>query len=284
MNKPAISFLMAACKRPRLAMVALRSLKRQTVQEWELIVSPDDGGDYSLLERSDSRVTVVRSGAVQTGPAHARNRAGAIASGTLVGVLDDDDYLEPAFVAQAVAYFKSDGAKFATAPTQYFLHPLGTVVRHIGKFATMDIDRFGLQFGTMHAIGRREIYPQWKPGFAEDVLHTCKCIDLAGGEIAVLPDASYMLRLHPDSLCAVAHCDDISKSYRDLLARLPYEMSDSGAIQTRTLLRRRIEMNEAFSSHGSDLRYHQFVKTRGHMARAHRVAQTCGVASDPEFS
>ena len=263
MNQPAISFLMAAFKRQGFAMVALESLKRQTTQDWELIVSPDDGGDYRDLAHSDSRVKLVQSGAVQTGPAHARNRALTIASGMLVAVLDDDDCLEPAFVAQAVSYFKSGKAKFATAPTKYFLDPTGSIVRHIGQFSAMDIDRFGLQFGTMHAIGRREIYPQWKPGFAEDVMHTCKCTDLAGGEIAVLPDASYMLRLHPDSLCAVADCEDVSKSYKDLLTRLPYEFSGAGAMQTRMLLLRRIEMNEAFSSQGGDLRYHRFVKARG---------------------
>ncbi|OOG56049.1 glycosyltransferase family A protein [Polaromonas sp. C04] len=260
MNKPAISFLMAACGRPRFAMMALESLKRQTMQDWELIVSPDDGEDYSPLAHSDSRVRVVPSDAVQTGPAHARNRALTIASGALVAVLDDDDCLEPAFAAQAVSYFKSHEASFATAPTQYFRNHSGCVVRHIGQFPAMDIDRFGLQFGTMHAIGRRETYPPWKPGFAEDVMHTSKCIDLAGGKIAVLRDASYMLRLHPDSMCAVADGQYISKSYRDLAASLPYEMSDAGAMQTRELLRRRIRMNEAFSRLGGGFGYHRFVK------------------------
>lgn len=269
--------MMAACKRPRFAMIALDSLKRQTLQDWELIVSPDDGEDYRDLAQSDSRVRVVPCGPVHSGPAHARNRALALASGMLVAVLDDDDCLEPAFVAQAVSHFKSGKAAFAAAPTQYFLGSTGSVVRHIGQFATMGIDRFGLEFGTMHAMGRREIYPQWQPGFAEDVMHTCKCIDLAGGEIAVLSEASYLLRLHPDSLCALAHCEDVSRSYRDLLARLPYPMSDAGAMQTRTLLRRRIEMNEAFSRHGGDLQYHPFVKTRAQ-------ARPLGLTPDLGFS
>ena len=253
---------MAAYKRPQFATAALESLKRQTLQDWELIVSPDDGQDYGPLERSDHRVKVVRSSAVRTGPAHARNRAVMIASGALVAVLDDDDYLEPAFVAQAVEHFKSHKVDFATAPTSYFHDQTGCIVRRIGQHPAMGIGRFGLEFGTMHAMGRREIYPRWMPGFAEDVMHTCKCIDLAGGEIAVLPHASYMLRLHPDSMCAVADGPYISKSYRDLAASLPYEMSDAGAMQTRLLLARRIAMNEAFAHHGSGLGYHQFVKAR----------------------
>lgn len=254
---------MAAYQRPRFAAMALESLKRQSLRDWELIVSPDDGEDYSGLAQSDPRVKVVRSGEVRTGPAHARNRALAMASGLLVAVLDDDDYLEPAFVAQAVCHFKKfTHAKFATASTKYIQDPLGSVVRHIGQFAGMGIDRFGCQFGTMHAVGRREAYPPWKPGFAEDVMHTCKCIDLAGGEIAVLQGASYMLRLHSSSLCAVARCEDVSRSYKDLLAQLPYEMSGAGALQTRALLRRRIEMNEAFSRHGGELQYHPFVQAR----------------------
>jgi len=253
---------MAAFKRPQLAMAALESLQRQTMPDWELVVSPDDGGDYRDLAQADARVRVVRSSAVGSGPAHARNRALAIACGALIAVLDDDDRVDPAFAAQAVCYFKFGPAKFATAPTKYVQSPTGSVVRHIGQFAAMGIDRFGFEFGTMHAIGHREIYPQWKPGFAEDVMHTAKCIDLAGGEIAVLQGASYMLRLHSSSICAVARGEDVSRSYKDLLAQLPYEMSGAGALQTRALLRRRIEMNEAFSRHGGELQYHPFVKTR----------------------
>lgn len=263
MNQPAISFVMAACRRPRFSMMALESLKRQTLQDWELIVSPDDGNDYSDMARSDSRVRVVASDAVQTGPAHARNRALAIASGMLVAVLDDDDCLEPPFVAQAVSHFKSGTAKFTTAPTRYFTGSTDSVVRRIGQFAAMDIDRFGCQFGTMHVIGRRGIYPQWKPGFAEDVMHTCKCIDLAGGEIAVLSDANYLLRLHPSSICAQADGQHISQSYRYLAANLPYAMSGAGATQTRRLLQRRIQMNEAFYHQVGELQYHEFVEARG---------------------
>ena len=48
-------------------MAALESLKRQTMQDWELIVSPDDGDDYGELSRSDPRVKVIQSRAVQTG-------------------------------------------------------------------------------------------------------------------------------------------------------------------------------------------------------------------------
>lgn len=255
---------MAAYQRPRFAAMALESLKRQSVRDWELIVSPDDGEDYSGLAQSDPRVKVVRSGEVRTGPAHARNRALAMASGLLVAVLDDDDYLEPTFAAQAVCHFKFTHAKFATAPTKYIQDPTGSVVRHIGQFAAMGIDRFGCQFGTMHAVGRREAYPPWKPGFAEDVMHTCKCIDLAGGEIAVLPDASYLLRLHQNSLCAQANGQAISRTYWDLAANLPYQMTEVGAVRTRQLLLRRIRMNDWFTDRGGARGYHQFVQEAQH--------------------
>lgn len=251
---------MAAFKRPRLAMAALQSLQRQTMPDWELIVSPDDGSDYRELAQADARVRVVRSSAVGTGPARARNRALALACGALVAVLDDDDCLEPAFAAQAVHHFKSGGAKFATASTKYVQGVTGSLVRHIGQFATMDIDRFGRQFGTMHAIGRRETYPRWTPGFAEDVMHTCRCIDLDGGKVAVLQNACYLLRLHPDSLCAQADGRFISQSYAALAIKLPYQMTDAGAKQTQQLLHRRIRMNDAFTDRGGGAGYHEFVQ------------------------
>ncbi|TAM88511.1 MAG: glycosyltransferase family 2 protein [Candidimonas sp.] len=262
-SMPAISFLMAAFKRSRFAMAALESLKAQTMPDWELIVAPDDGEDYRDLAHADARVKVAHSSAVRTGPAHARNRALEIACGELIAVLDDDDCVEPAFVAQALAYFKSHPTNFVTVPTEYFNHQTGAVVRQIGQFPAMGIDRFGLEFGTMHAIGRRCVYPEWKPGFAEDVMHTCKCIDLAGGEITVLPDANYRLRLHPDSLCATSDGPSISQSYRNLKANLPYDMSNAGARLTRELLQRRIRMNEAFWGQAGDRGYHEFVKRHG---------------------
>lgn len=260
MNEPAISFLMAAFQRPRLAMAALESLQHQTLPDWELVVSPDDGGDYRELAEADARVRIVRTGAVRTGPAHSRNRALAVASGALIAVLDDDDCLENGYAAQAVRYFQSHTTDFATAPTRYFRDRPSSVVRRIGLFPMMDIARFGLEFGTMHAIGRREVFPPWKPGFAEDVMHTAKCIDLAGGEIAVLPDANYLLRLHEDSLCAQADGQAISRAYRDLAANLPYRMTEAGAARTRQLLLRRIRMNDAFTDRGGSRDYHQFVQ------------------------
>ncbi|WHZ11714.1 MAG: hypothetical protein OJF60_002153 [Burkholderiaceae bacterium] len=260
MNKPEISFLMAAFERPGLAVVALESLQRQTMTDWELVVSPDDGRDYRELAQADARVRIVRTGAVGTGPAHARNRALAVASGALIAVLDDDDCLESGYAAQAARYFQSHEADFAITPTRYFRDSPSCVLRQIGQFPTMDIARFGLEFGTMHAIGRREVFPRWKPGFAEDVMHTAKCIDLAGGEIAVLPDASYLLRLHPDSLCAQADGQAISRAYGDLAANLPYRMTETGAARTRQLLLRRIRMNDAFTASGGSRGYHQFVQ------------------------
>src|SRR4051812_48935126 len=88
-----ISVIMAAYKEAALLERGLASLLAQTDPHWEVVISPDDGADYTRLEQRDPRIRVVRTRASDTGPGAARNRALAVASGDYIAVLDDDDTL-----------------------------------------------------------------------------------------------------------------------------------------------------------------------------------------------
>lgn len=93
---------------------ALESACRQTLTDMEIIVADDASSDGSVeivrkLMMHDPRIrlaTADRNG----GPAAARNRALAAASGEWIAVLDNDDLMHPERLASLVEAGKRDGA------------------------------------------------------------------------------------------------------------------------------------------------------------------------------
>lgn len=101
---PRVSVIIPAHNSAAYLPETLRSVESQTYRDWE-IVAVDDGssdGTWSLLESAGPRVRAVRN-AVAAGPAAARNRALAQASGELVTFLDADDLLRPRYLESQIA-------------------------------------------------------------------------------------------------------------------------------------------------------------------------------------
>lgn len=94
-----ISVIIPAYRAERLIQRAVRSVLEQTCPPAEIVIASDDGTDYAALLRegglSDPRIRCVSTGAVGTGPAHARNTALDAARGRIVATLDADDLLAP---------------------------------------------------------------------------------------------------------------------------------------------------------------------------------------------
>lgn len=239
---------------------AINSLLTQDCPDWEMIVSPDDGADYTHLEARDTRIRVVRTSESHTGAGRARNRGLAIARGTWVATLDDDDLLDPSFIGAARAALQTHPV--VTASTRYVDHT-GHVVRAIGEaFDTLTIPVFARQFGSMHAIGRRDQHPQWQTTFAQDILHTCEAIDRAGGSIPVIRGASYQCNLRSGSTVTVRR--DISEQYSGIIERLENgvpAMSEQGRDDTLVLFRRWRRINDLFEARSDEsLGYHEFAQ------------------------
>lgn len=96
---PSVSVVMAAHDSARTIAAAIRSLLRQSLDEWELIIVDDGSRDAtrSVAESfGDARVRVLAQ--ENRGPASARNVGIAHARAALVAILDSDDLLLPAYL------------------------------------------------------------------------------------------------------------------------------------------------------------------------------------------
>ncbi|MEM9711321.1 MAG: glycosyltransferase family 2 protein [Actinomycetota bacterium] len=90
---PLFSVILPTFDRAAYLHHAIGSVQRQTVSDFELIVV-DDGGRHEVTIPDDERIRVVRL-PENRGPAAARNAGLAVARGSYVTFLDDDDLFTP---------------------------------------------------------------------------------------------------------------------------------------------------------------------------------------------
>ncbi|MBU9199977.1 glycosyltransferase family 2 protein [Burkholderia multivorans] len=258
MSQPLLSILTPTFHAYPYLQRAIRSVQAQDCPAWELLICPDDGADYKHLERLDERIRVIPSyDSPGTGAGAARNRGLAVARGECIAVLDDDDELEPNFVRAVLDQFRTED--LFTVPTCY-VDEAGELVRLIGVDSpVLSIEAFARMYGSLHVIGRRSTYIEYPDGFAQDVLHTCAVIDLAGGHLPVLRDTTYICHLRKNSVCAVHQ--DIDAQYKRL-AQCRYSwMSERDAAATRALFERRQVANQWFEIYGAAGHgYHDFIR------------------------
>lgn len=92
---PFISIVMPAYQCESTLVDSVRSVLRQSYENWELVISIDDGEDYPALLAThhlvDDRIRFVETGGKATGSSNARNVGVAAARSTYIAVLDADD-------------------------------------------------------------------------------------------------------------------------------------------------------------------------------------------------
>lgn len=121
---PLISVVVPCFNHGRFLIEALRSLKRQTFQDFEVILV-DDGSDdlhtlhlLALLARLTSVQVIHQSNA---GPGAARNRGICQASGRYICCLDADDFLAATYFEKCAVIFESDlGVRLAQGWIRFF--------------------------------------------------------------------------------------------------------------------------------------------------------------------
>jgi glycosyltransferase involved in cell wall biosynthesis len=118
MNCPLFSIILPTFNRPRHLPRAIRSVLRQGVAEFELIVV-DDASDEPYARRicteiADQRIEVLEADS-NGGVAAARNRGIEVAKGTYVSFLDDDDEYVPNFLQITAAALRSEDYNVAIA-------------------------------------------------------------------------------------------------------------------------------------------------------------------------
>ena len=115
----------------------------------------------------------------------------------------------------------------------------------------------------MHVIGKRSMYKEWQDCFAQDVLHTCAMIDLAGGTIPVVRATRYLNTVREHSTCAQRR--DIDAAYTFVIAQLSRQrLSEQAQQATRTLFLYRRQINQRYeTANPLGLGYHDFVQSIG---------------------
>lgn len=115
---PLITIIMAAHDPGAELLTAVRSIRDQTWQRWELLVVDDAStaaapGIWAQVRALDPRVRVIHK-AVNGGTYRARNTALAQARGELVTFLDSDDWAHPAYLATGAAPLLASAGVLAT--------------------------------------------------------------------------------------------------------------------------------------------------------------------------
>ena len=111
---PVVSVIMANHNGAAYLADAIASVRRQSLNELELIVSDDASTDDSATIvgeaiAGDPRIRLVRS-TRNSGPAAARNKALALARGDWIAVMDSDDLMHPDRLKRLVEAAERDGA------------------------------------------------------------------------------------------------------------------------------------------------------------------------------
>jgi glycosyltransferase involved in cell wall biosynthesis len=113
----AVSVIMASYNCAPFLEAAVRSVREQTFENWELIVSDDASTDdtsrlLSKLEALDPRIRVIRS-PTNRGAASARNVALALAKGRYMAFLDGDDLWKPHKLERQIEFMKINQVAFS---------------------------------------------------------------------------------------------------------------------------------------------------------------------------
>jgi glycosyltransferase involved in cell wall biosynthesis len=110
---PRVSIIVPAYNAEEHLGETLASVEAQTYVDWEVIVADDGSTDRTVdvASRFGDRFTVLRGGPSNEGPAAARNRALAVASGELVALLDADDLWLPGYLDRMVQSFDEGRAR-----------------------------------------------------------------------------------------------------------------------------------------------------------------------------
>lgn len=111
---PSVTVIMANFNGANWIGEAIRSVQRQSVADWELIVVDDASTDASVeivraAAANDPRIVLLTSSS-NAGPSVARNRALACAKGRWITILDSDDLFADRRLESLIERAESDGA------------------------------------------------------------------------------------------------------------------------------------------------------------------------------
>jgi glycosyltransferase involved in cell wall biosynthesis len=213
MADPRVSVLVPVHNAGPFLAEALESVLAQSYPSWEAIVVDDASSDGSVeVARSyaarDPRVRAVPLPA-NVGVAAARNAGAAVARGSLLALLDQDDRWLPSYLSRCVAAFDAAGPRVAVVACDAQLwqdgRPLGeTYFDRFGRVSRVDLDVM-MERNAVHAraLVSREAF-EAVGGFdpaclASDDFDLWMRLLEAGWSVETVPEALTVFRLHDAS-------------------------------------------------------------------------------------
>ena len=206
---------------------ALASVDQPDGVRVEIVLSIDDGGDYSAFAAADPRVRILSptGGAGSgTGPGPARNRAVRAAKGAFLAYLDADDAWAPDYLSTLLPVARNEGCAFAPtrierpdgAPLLTVPGAGGGAARPADRLMLADFSTWGASFHPVHAAGlpRGTDAGAFWDAPAQDVMHAVEVFMACGLTAALVRETAYCLRLGVSTVTTAADFSDrLTRAY-----------------------------------------------------------------------
>ncbi|MGA0234613.1 MAG: glycosyltransferase family 2 protein [Alphaproteobacteria bacterium] len=210
----------------------------------EIVLSIDDGQDYSAFEQTAPGVRIVTDGSNRSGPGPTRNRGFAAARGQFIAYLDADDTWSPGYLQSLFPVAKAEGCAFAPTTIE---NADGTALLRVpgeaqDRLMLSDFARWGASFHPVHAAGLprgTDSGPFWNAP-AQDVMHAVEVFMACGLTAALVQGVSYRLRLGEST---VTTADDFSERLQDAYAAYDRALANTWA---QTLFAGKSALNDRY--------------------------------------
>lgn len=257
---PTVSVVMANYRCAAYLPAAIRSLKAQTLADWELIVVDDASPDDSVAvarkaAEGDPRIRVLVQ-PQNRGPAAARNRGLDEARGEWVAIFDSDDLMSPDRLERLVAAGRETGAAivadnllmFSDAGAQPFLKGrLAETAQWVDLAAFIDTNTLFSRtpdLGYLKPLMRRDLIgaDRYDEGLriGEDYDLFARLLARAG-RFWLMPTPLYQYRRHASSISQKMSAADLS-ALLEANGRFAKAQASRGAGVRRALERRRLSL------------------------------------------
>jgi succinoglycan biosynthesis protein ExoO len=222
---PKVSVITPAYKAARYIGQAIESVQAQTLTDWEMIIvddaSPDETAEVVKRYLDDPRIKLIRSER-NRGNGGARNLALEVAQGEWIAPLDADDWFAPErlehlwqfaldkgtlMAADLMLQIDDNGESYGIAFSDIWEPPSQATCYSARDYLYAHIAIQPLVYH-QHIIDHRLKYPENMP-LGEDHIFQAQIL-LKGATLWVLPETSYLYRIHPRSMVST-HGNRIEK-------------------------------------------------------------------------
>ena len=215
LKTPKVSVITPAYKAARYIGQAIESVQAQTLKDWEMIIvddaSPDETAEVVKRYLDDPRIKLIRSER-NRGNGGARNLALEAAQGEWIAPLDADDWFAPErlehlwqfaldkgtlMAADLMLQIDDNGESYGIAFSDIWKPPSQATCYSARDYLYAHIAIQPLVYH-QHIIDHRLKYPENMP-LGEDHIFQAQIL-LKGATLWVLPETSYLYRIHPRSM------------------------------------------------------------------------------------